>query len=153
MPYQKILSTDPGTAFNNTRTAISFLVTQLGATRHATPYHDKMVTLDEKNWWVVPAVSNHGVDLCNGRAQNPLQLLDNIQQLQAGVLILRQMADHRLCLYLITDLNYLARRLENCLVPPWDTIELAKATSDIGIMVGEELIGFRKFRKQEPTPI
>jgi hypothetical protein len=63
------------------------------------------------------------------------------------------MVDHRICLYQIADLEKLEHRLESSLILLWDTIEIIKTSSDIGIMVGNELIGFRKILNKPPTPI
>ena len=109
--------------------------------------------LDGKSWWVIPAISNQGVDLCNGRAEDPRELLVRIKHLGTGILIFRQMVDHRLCIYQITDLDKLEQRLESCLILLWDTIEIIKSSSDIGIMVGSELIGFRKLLNKPPLSI
>jgi hypothetical protein len=109
--------------------------------------------LEGRSWWVIPATSSQGIDLCNGREEDPRVLLHRINNLRAGILILRQMVDHRLCLYQIDDLEKLEQRLESCLILLWDTIEIIKSSSDIGIMVGKELIGFRKLRNKPPMPI
>ena len=153
MAYKRILSTASGELRNNTQLAIRFLVEQLGALHRKHPVHDNIVVLNGKSWWVIPAISNQGVDLCNGRNENPIALIDKIKNLHANILIVRQMADHRLCIYQITELDNLSQRLETYLIPLWDTIEIVKTSSDIGIMVGNELIGFRKLRNKQPEPI
>ena len=153
MAYKRILSTTPGEFAKNTQLAIQFLVEQFGVIHRKHPFHDNMILLEGKSWWVIPATSSQGVDLCNGRDEDPLELLKQIKKLQAGILIFRQMVDHRLCIYQLADLDKLKQRLESSLILLWDTIEIIKSSSDIGIMVGNELIGFRKLLNQRPAPI
>lgn len=153
MAYKKILSVSPGDSLKNTQIALNFLVEKLGGAPRHHPFHDNLVMLDGRSWWVIPAASSQGVDLCNGRDEDPRVLMKRIKHLQAGVLIFRQMVDHRICLYQLADLEKLEQRLNSSLILLWDTIEIIKSSSDIGIIVGNELIGFRKMLNKPPTPI
>lgn len=153
MAYKKILSAFPGDVAKNTQTALNFLVAHFGGLLRHHPLHDNLLMLGGKSWWVIPAMSNQGVDLCNGRNEDPRELVVRIKKLGSGILIFRQMVDHRLCIYQITDLDKLEQRLDSCLILLWDTIEIVKSSSDIGIMVGNELIGFRKLLNKPPWPI
>ncbi len=151
MAYKKLFSSVPGEFAKNTQIALHFLIEQFAAIQRKHPFHDNIVVINGKSWWVIPATSNQGVDLCNGRAEDPRDLVLRINKLQAGILIIRQMVDNRICVYEISDLDTLAQRLESSLILLWDTIEIIKSGSDIGIMIGDELIGFRKFRNQPGT--
>lgn len=152
MAYRKVLSATPGDFAKNTQLAVDFLVEQLGAIRRNHPVYDNLLFLNGRSWWVVPATSNQGVDICNGRDEDAIELLNRIFISQAGILIFRQMVDNRLCIYLIDDLDKLGQRLESSLILLWDTIEIIKSSSDIGIIVGKELIGFRKLLNKQPAP-
>ena len=152
MAYKKILSAVPGDVAKNTQTALDFLVQHFGGLPRHHPFHNNLLMLGGKSWWVIPAISNQGVDLCNGRDEDPRELVVRIKKLGSGILIFRQMVDHRLCIYQITDLDKLEQRLESCLILLWDTIEIIKSSSDIGIMVGHELIGFRKLLNKPAWP-
>lgn len=153
MAYRKLLSTLPGEGGKNTQIAVKFLVDQFCALHRKHPFHDNMILLDGRSWWVIPATGSQGVDLCNGRDEDPVQLVAKIKQLHASILIFRQMMDHRICIYEIRDLDVLNQRLESSLILLWDTIEIIKSGSDIGILIGDELIGFRKFRQPRPAPV
>ena len=153
MAYKKILSALPGDTAKNTQTALNFLIEHFDGQPRAHPFHDNLLMLGGKSWWVIPAISHQGVDLCNGRDEDPRELVVRIKHLRTGILIFRQMVDHRLCIYQITDLEKLEQRLESCLILLWDTVEIIKSSSDIGIMVGNELIGFRKLLNKPPWPI
>ena len=153
MAYKKILSPVPGDAVKNTQIALHFLMAHFGGLPRKHPFHDNMLMLDGQSWWVIPALSHQGVDLCNGRDEDPRELLVRIRRLRSSILIFRQMVDNRLCIYQITDLDKLEQRLQSCLILLWDTVEIIKSSSDIGIMVGKELVGFRKLRNRPPLPI
>ena len=151
MAYRKLFSSVPGEFAKNTQIAMHFLVERFAAIQRKHPFNDNIVVINGKSWWVIPATSNQGVDICNGRAEDPLDLVLRIKKLQAGVLIVRQLVDNRICVYEISDLDLLTQRLESSLILLWDTIEIIKTGSDIGILIGDELIGFRKFRNQPGT--
>jgi len=153
MAYSKLFSSTPGDFAQNTGVAVEFLVEQFGAIHRKHPFHDNLVIINGRSWWVIPATSNQGVDICNGRAEDPRELVSHIKTLLAGILIFRQMADNRLCVYEIANLELLSERLDSSLILLWDTIEIIKSGSDIGILVGDELIGFRKLRSARPAPI
>lgn len=151
MAYRKLFSSIPGEFAKNTQLAVHFLVEQFGAIQRKHPFHENIVVINGKSWWVIPATSNQGVDLCNGRDEDPLDLVMHIKKLQSGILIIRQLGDNRICVYEISNLDTLTQRLESSLILLWDTIEIIKSGSDIGIMIGDELIGFRKLRNQPGT--
>jgi len=151
MAYKKLLSPVPGDFAKNTATAVKFLIEQFGVLHRNHPFHENLVIIDGRCWWVIPATGSQGIDLCNGQDADPVELVERISNLQCGILIFRQLTDNRLCIYELTDLDRLKKRLDASLILLWDTIEIIKSASDIGIIIGDELIGFRKLRK--PCPL
>jgi hypothetical protein len=149
MAYKQLLSTTPGDFAKNTPRAINFMVEKFGVILRAHPCHENLISINGCCWWVIPATGSQGVDLCNGRDEDPVALVERVRNLQCGILILRQMMDNRLCIYEIRDLDALKKRLDASLILLWDTIEIIKSSSDIGIIIGDEMIGFRKLRKPE----
>jgi hypothetical protein len=147
MSYERILSGAKVERSIDMQTVINLLTEKFGAIKQAHAQLHNLVWLGGKMWWVITSTSEHELDLCSGKNCDKYELLKQINNLHAGVLIFRQLEDNLLFIYLIDNIEKLKAQ---CLSPQpleWSTIDYIKLFSETGIMIGGELIGFRKFRQ------
>ena len=153
MSYERLLSHRPEDSDSNLHATSNFLVKHFGALQIQHPLYNNLVLLGAKSYWVKPATSKYGVELCDTRQQESALILDELKKIRAGFLILRQMPDNRLCIYLMDRLDKIEYYCQSSLTLLWDDIDKAVSFSDSGIVVGNELIGFRKLSQKLKAPV
>lgn len=147
MSYGKILS---GTQIDRNldlHTVIALLVEKFGAIKQAHDRHHNLVWLGGKIWWVLTTTDDHAVDVCGGKNCDKLELIREIDGLHAGLLVFRQMEDNLIFIYLIDNIERLKLHYTGAHTLDWHALDSIKLFSETGIMIGGELIGFRKFRQ------
>jgi len=147
MAYKKILKGIPNDMDIDLQIAMGFLTRRFNAVEFEHPGLDNLIALDEKKWWVVPSVSQEEIDICLGKKCDKEEVIQKLNKLNAGILIVRQMVDNRLCVYLIDDISKIENSSDDNLILSWDAVEKIKRLSDMGIVVGDEIIGFKNFQK------
>jgi hypothetical protein len=147
MAYGKILSGTQVDRNIDLQTVIALLIEKFGAIKQAHEGHQNLLWLGGKIWWVVTSTDDHALDICAGKRCDKLELIHQLNSLHAGVLVLRQLEDNLLFIYLINDIEKLKIHSTNAHTLDWRTIDEIKLFSESGIMIGGELIGFRKFRQ------
>jgi hypothetical protein len=152
MAYKKVLSGANMDVEKDLQATMRFLIEKFDATRIRNPYHNNLILLDKKIWWVVPSVNTTQVGISQGKNSIKSEVMEELNNLQSGVLLLRQLSDNRICIYLINDLDKLDKSCDNGLTLSWDKVESIKLFSEIGIIFGDELMGFKKLRKLRKNP-
>jgi len=147
MAYKKMISGAYIDADKDVKTVMRFIIDQFGGIHYQHPHHDNLLYLDKKIWWVAASADKDAVDVCNGNDCNKCELIREIKRLDSGILFFRQLEDNRICIYLIDNMEKLERHCESSLIFNWDTVESIKLFSETGIVMGDELIGFRQFRR------
>ncbi len=147
MRYKRMLSGTSEDIDVDMKTTIKFLYSKFGAVSHNHPFLRNLVILGGKTWWVMPTTSSNKVELCYGQECTLRSLMYHVDKLDAGILIFRQFADNQLCIYLLENMD----KLERCIVSNsdinWEAIDNIKSLSENGIMVGDELMGFKTLRR------
>jgi len=151
MHYKKLLKGQAGFSPSDTQRAIQFLVEKFGAVKYKHPYLDNLAVLDKRLWWIVTTIDNASVDICQGSESLKYDILNQIDKLDAGILIFRQFHDHRLCVYLVDDIDILQQNLKMGLVLSWEIIDTHKIFSEVGMLMGDEVIGFKRLRQLHPS--
>ena len=147
MTYGKILSGTRVDRNIDLQTVITLLVEKFSAIKQAHEQHANLVWLGGKIWWVVTTTDDNALDFCGNKHCDKLDLIRQINELHAGLLVFRQMEDNLIFIYLIDDIEKLKihSSFEHAL--DWGTVDQIKLFSETGIIIGGELIGFRKFRQ------
>lgn len=147
MRYKRMLSGRLEDIDIDMTTAIKFLYSKFGAVSHNHPFLNNMVILGGKTWWIIPTTSTGNVELCYGQECTLRSLMYHIDKLDAGILIFRQFVDNQLCIYLLENMDKLERHLISNSEVDWEAIDNIKTLSENGLVVGDELIGFKTLRR------
>ena len=147
MSYKKMLSGQTDDADADMKTVTGFLFEKFGAISHNHPFLKNLVILGGKTWWVVPTTSSKEIDLCYGENCTMRSLLYHFDKLNAGILLFRQFDDNQLCIYLLENTAKLERHFSENTTIDWEAIDNMKSLSENGIMVGDELMGFKTLRR------
>jgi hypothetical protein len=147
MTYSKVISGTMVERRIDLENVISLLTENFGAFKQAHAQLQNLVWLGGKMWWVVTSTNENELDLCNGNNCDKYELLRQINNFHAGVLVFRQLEDNLLFIYLIDNIEKLKTQYLSDQPLDWSTIDHIKLFSETGIMIGGELLGFRKFRQ------
>lgn len=153
MIKQRMLSIDPTDADRNADKVKQFLVDKFGARYCDHAFLDNLIELDGETWWVVPSSSEEGVKIydpdvnTNTSVDANIKFVNELEKLGAGILVLRQLVDYQLCIYLIDDLSMLKPQSDTGFYLDWERVEKVKRFSEMGIVLDNELLGFRVFRR------
>lgn len=147
MAYNRIISGAYMDTDKDLKKVIQFLVEQFAAVRHKHAYFDNLVQLDGKIWWIVASTDREELDILRGKDCDKCELIHELNRLHSGLLIFRQLVDNRIVIYMINDMEKLDRHCGNSLIFNWETIEKIKQSSEMGIVVDKEVIGFRNLRR------
>lgn len=147
MAYKKLISGRNIDVDEDIKIVIRFLTEKFGAEQHKRPCFENLVWLDKKIWWVIPSRDINSVDICYGQECDKCEIIRQLKELAAGILIFRQMADHRICIYLLDNIDKLERHCKSDLILNWDSIDSMKVFSELGIVIDKELIGFKRLRQ------
>jgi len=153
MIKQRMLSIDPVDCDRNADRVKQFLVDKFGAKYCDHVFLDNLITLDGEIWWVASSSSEEGVEVytadvnTNTSVDANIKFVNELEKLGAGILVLRQLVDYQLCVYLIDDLSLLEPQSEKGFFLDWEKVEEIKRFSEMGIVLDNELPGFRVFRR------
>ena len=147
MINKRVLKDEPENSVRNTEKALQFLIEKFDAQYFEHPFLDSLITLNNETWLVVSSVSEDGVDIYNGDAYDQHDFIREINDLDAGILIIQQLADYKLCIYLIDEVILLKKLCKTGFHLEWDSVEKIKRFSEKGFVLDAELIGFRVFRR------
>ena len=147
MSYKKMLSGHVDDIDSDMKTVTEFLFSKFGAVAHNHPFLRNLVILGGKSWWVIPTSSSREVELCYGDECTMRSLFYHADKLKAGILLFRQFEDNQLCIYLIENMDKLERHFSESSTIDWEVIDNIKSLSENGIMVGDELMGFKTLRR------
>ena len=147
MSYKRMLFGIPEDIDADMKSVISFLFRKFGAVSHNHPFLNNLVILGGKTWWVMPTTSTDKVELCYGEDCTLRSMMYHAEKLNAGILLFRQFADNQLCIYLLEDMEKLERHFASNAEIDWEAIDNIKTLAENGILVGDELMGFKTLRR------
>lgn len=147
MTYKQVLSGTYVDRDNDLQIVMSLLIEKFCAIRQAHDHMRNLAWLGGKIWWVLTSTNNSGLDICTGKPCNKDELLQQVNDLHAGLLVFRQMEDNLIFIYLVNDIEKLKSHCCNGQLLDWGTLDEIKLLSDTGIMIAGELVGFRKLRQ------
>ena len=153
MAYERLLSKRADELTINQFVATSFLTRHFDALQIKHPHYKNLVLLDGKTYWVIPTTEKHGITFWKHMPQEDTSLLDELRKLHAGILVLRQTVDNRLFIYQIERLEKMENYYKHRKILPWDEVDTCVSFIDSGIVVADELMGFRLLRNKLKAPV
>ena len=147
MAYTKVISGRRVDLAADIKRMMNFMCDKFGATRESHPLFNNLVVLDSRLWWAVPTTDETKVDVRIGKEYEVCEVMEKIKDLNAGLLILRQFSDNQLRVYLIDDIDKLLKHCESSLMFGWYSIDCLKRFSESGLVLGDDLLGFKELRK------
>ncbi len=149
MTNRKILLNENELMAINTRSAMQLLTDCLGVLKRNHPNYDNMVLIGGKSWWVITETATDSIDIEKATLEHPFTLFTTIREVRSGLLILRQMGNHRITLHFISDLDALENQLQLNSALNWSEIEKLQIFSDTGAQTETgECIGFEMFKSR-----
>jgi len=131
---------------NNTDVVIRFMVDNFDACYRDHPFLDNLILLNDKTWLIVSSTSDEGVVLYDGVAYERDEFIQELDNLNSGILIFKQTNTTQLQIYLIDDI-FMLKQYKYGIFLNWDSVEKIKRFSEVGVVLDSELIGFCDSRK------
>lgn len=106
-----------------------------------------LVTLAGKRWWVVSSEAEKEFNLCITGVCAKSIVIEKLKQLDAGLLIFRkQQQKYFYSVYMVENIDSLGKPADKKLTVNLDDLYSQNAIYERGIIIDNEIIGFRKLR-------
>ncbi|MFV1982921.1 MAG: hypothetical protein ACC657_05210 [Thiohalomonadales bacterium] len=148
MQHNKLFSDNVDNSDKDLYAVIDFLNEKFGAKRYLCDYPENVVTLAGRRWWVVTSAAEKEFDLCIGGKCDKSSVIKTLNKLDAGLLVFRKTEKKFLyTVYLIDKIEILAKLSNKHLTIKWADLYLQDLIYERGLVMDNEIIGFRKLRR------
>lgn len=129
-------------------TVIRFLNEKFGATCYSHQYPKNIISLEGRRWWVAISAVEDEFEINVDGATAKSDVIKKLNDFDAGLLIFRKAEkNYMFAVYMIENIDALGEGSTDKLIINWNELSLQNLIYEKGIVIGDEVIGFKKLRR------